>query len=92
MSKIDPDVINDLLDYFEERQDEKGVLIYYLLQRDAPSGELTDIVRDEILTYLKNRADVEDGPEGYESDQRANEEMRLQMALEDELYGPWWRR
>ncbi len=40
---------------------------------------------EDAREYFADRADVRDGPEGYEHEQRPNEAMRLMMVCDDAM-------
>jgi predicted oxidoreductase len=59
-------------------------MLQELAEKDAKI-EILEEALEGAREYFADRADVVDGPEGYEREQRPNEAMRLMMTCDDAL-------
>lgn len=74
--------------YFQEQLEAKNEALYFL---NAELAKLKNRVAtlecalEEAREYFADHADVRDGPEDYEHEQKPNEAMRLMITIDDAL-------
>lgn len=75
-------------EYFQQQLEAKNEALYFMqaeLAKLKNRVSAMECALEESREYFADRADVRDGPEGYEHEQKPNEAMRLMITIDDVL-------